>query len=125
MKAIDLFAGAGGFSKGAAQAGCSVVWAANHWQAAVDILSANHPGTAHACQDLQQADWREVHSCEAIRSRHGRYGFDGPGLQASKSANKSSATARPNRFLMPSQNQSRASIANSQRNEEPNEQHIQ
>lgn len=60
MKAIDLFAGAGGFSTGAAQAGCSVVWAANHWQAAVDIHSANHPGTAHACQDLQQADWRDV-----------------------------------------------------------------
>ena len=60
MKAIDLFAGAGGFSTGAAMAGCNVVWAANHWQAAVDVHSANHPETAHACQDLHQADWTQV-----------------------------------------------------------------
>lgn len=37
MRAIDLFAGAGGFSTGAVMAGCKVVWAANHWAAAVDI----------------------------------------------------------------------------------------
>lgn len=60
MRAVDLFAGAGGFSTGAKQAGCTVVWAANHWRAAVDIHSANHPETAHACQDLHQADWRDV-----------------------------------------------------------------
>lgn len=60
MKAADLFAGAGGFSTGAKQAGCTVVWAANHWQAAVDVHAANHPETAHACQDLHQADWRDV-----------------------------------------------------------------
>jgi DNA (cytosine-5)-methyltransferase 1 len=60
MKAVDLFAGLGGFSEGAAQAGCRVVWAANHWRAAVDIHAANHPGTAHACQDLHQTDWRDV-----------------------------------------------------------------
>lgn len=60
MKAIDLFAGAGGFSTGAKMAGIEVVWAANHWQAAVDIHSQNHPGAQHACQDLQQANWMEV-----------------------------------------------------------------
>lgn len=60
MIAIDLFAGAGGFSTGARAAGCSVAWAANHWRAAVDTHAANHPGTAHACQDLQQADWTTV-----------------------------------------------------------------
>ena len=60
MKAIDLFAGLGGFSAGAELAGCSVVWAANHWRAAVDAHSANHPATEHACQDLQQADWTRV-----------------------------------------------------------------
>jgi DNA (cytosine-5)-methyltransferase 1 len=60
MKAIDLFAGMGGFSTGAKLAGVDVVWAANHWRAAVEIHAANHPGTVHACQDLQQADWREV-----------------------------------------------------------------
>ena len=60
MKAIDLFAGAGGFSTGAKMAGCNVVWAANHWQDAVNIHALNHPGAAHACQDLQQADWTQV-----------------------------------------------------------------
>lgn len=60
MRAVDLFAGAGGFSTGAVMAGCSVVWAANHWPAAVEIHARNHPGTAHACQDLQQADWTAV-----------------------------------------------------------------
>lgn len=60
MKAIDLFAGAGGFSTGAKMAGIDVVWAANHWPAAVAIHSRNHPGAEHACQDLHQANWQDV-----------------------------------------------------------------
>ena len=60
MKAIDLFAGAGGFSTGAQMAGVEVVWAANHWQEAVNIHAANHPGAQHICQDLHQADWSQV-----------------------------------------------------------------
>lgn len=58
--AVDLFAGAGGFSTGARMAGCEILWAANHWRAAVDIHRANHPDTVHACQDLQQQDWTQV-----------------------------------------------------------------
>lgn len=60
MDAIDLFAGAGGFSLGAQLAGVRVVWAANHWPLAVDTHLSNHPDTVHSCQDLQQADWRDV-----------------------------------------------------------------
>lgn len=60
MKAIDLFAGAGGFSTGAQMAGVNVVWAANHWPAAVEIHAANHPDAEHACQDLHQTNWRDV-----------------------------------------------------------------
>jgi len=60
MKAIDLFAGAGGFSTGATMAGLDVVWAANHWRDAVDTHAVNHPDTDHACQDLHQADWSKV-----------------------------------------------------------------
>lgn len=60
VRAIDLFAGAGGFSTGAAMAGCQVVWAANHWPAAVQVHANNHPDTQHVCQDLQQADWTQV-----------------------------------------------------------------
>lgn len=60
MNAIDLFAGAGGFSTGAEMAGCNVIWAANHWQSAVDVHAINHPNAQHACQDLHQANWADV-----------------------------------------------------------------
>ncbi len=60
MRAIDLFAGFGGMTEGATQAGARVVWAANHWALAVDVHAANHPDTAHACQDLRQADWSRL-----------------------------------------------------------------
>lgn len=60
MKAIDLFAGGGGFTAGAEMAGCEVIWAANHWPTAVAAHSANHPSVVHACQDLQQCDWTAV-----------------------------------------------------------------
>jgi DNA (cytosine-5)-methyltransferase 1 len=56
-KAVDLFAGWGGFTEGAEQAGVEVVYAANHWPLAVEAHAANHPRTHHVCQDLQQADW--------------------------------------------------------------------
>lgn len=60
MNCIDLFAGLGGFSTGATMAGCRVLWAANHWPTAVQWHTANHPDTEHACQDLQQADFRQA-----------------------------------------------------------------
>lgn len=60
MRTIDLFSGAGGFSTGAVMAGAEVVWAANHWQLAVDYHAKNHPLAAHVCQDLHQANWAEV-----------------------------------------------------------------
>ena len=59
MRAIDLFAGSGLFSRGAEQAGLQVVWAANHWRVACDTYTRNHP-TAAKCQDLHQADWTQV-----------------------------------------------------------------
>lgn len=57
MTAIDLFAGLGGLTDGAEQAGVRVVWFANHWKPAVDIHSANHPRAEARCQDLHQADF--------------------------------------------------------------------
>lgn len=58
--AIDLFAGAGGFTEGAEQAGLRVLWAANHWPLAVQYHRLNHPSASHATQDLQQADFRDA-----------------------------------------------------------------
>ncbi len=57
MKAVDLFSGFGGSSCGAQMAGVEVVYAANHWQVAVHVHSANHPEAQHECQDLRQADF--------------------------------------------------------------------
>jgi len=57
MRAIDLFSGAGGFTTGATLAGADVVWAANHWSAAVACHQANHPGVEHVEQDLAEMDW--------------------------------------------------------------------
>lgn len=66
MVAIDLFSGAGGFTEGATQAGVHVIWAANHWQIAVDVHFSNHPLTTHSCQDLQQANFYDVPKCDLI-----------------------------------------------------------
>jgi DNA (cytosine-5)-methyltransferase 1 len=60
MRAIDLFAGWGGMTEGATQAGVNVVWAADYWALAVETHAANHPATEHVCQDLRQADWTAV-----------------------------------------------------------------
>lgn len=60
LRGIDLFSGGGGFTTGAKAAGINMVWAANHWGLAVDIHEKNHPEVKHACQDVEQADWRMV-----------------------------------------------------------------
>lgn len=61
-----MFAGAGGFSTGAVAAGLDVVWAANHWPLAVEVHKRQHPKAAHACQDLQQFDFRRVPDHEIL-----------------------------------------------------------
>ncbi len=60
MIAVDLFAGWGGFTEGAEQAGATVPYAANHWPLAGEAHAANHPGAQHECQDLRQADWSKL-----------------------------------------------------------------
>ena len=66
LTAIDLFAGAGGFTTGAEAAGVRVTWAANHWRSAVDVHAANHPHASHVCQDLHQADWSKVPAMDIV-----------------------------------------------------------
>lgn len=60
MRVVDLFAGWGGFSLGAEQAGCRLVFAANHWPLAVARHAAAFPEARHECQDLRQADWTSL-----------------------------------------------------------------
>lgn len=56
IKAVDVFAGAGGWTTGATQAGIHVLMAVNHWQRAVETHRLNHPETKHVCQDLNLLD---------------------------------------------------------------------
>lgn len=56
MNTADFFAGLGGFTTGAEQAGATPVFAANHWQIAIDWHEANHPNVEHVCQELGEMD---------------------------------------------------------------------
>lgn len=75
MRAIDMFAGLGGFSQGARQAGVNVIWAGNHWQDAVDVHKANHPDTHHECEDLHLTRWEEVPSHDLLMASWACQGF--------------------------------------------------
>lgn len=89
--AVDLFAGCGGFTEGAEAAGVRVLWAANHWRAAVDCHEANHPEVAHECEDLHKVDWSRVPKHDILLASpccqghaHAR-GKNGPQHDASRS----------------------------------------
>jgi len=75
LKVCDLFAGAGGFSTAAQMAGLEVVFAANHWPSAVAVHKLAHPGAEHACQDLQQFDWRDLPAHDIITASPSCQGF--------------------------------------------------
>ena len=64
--AVDLFAGAGGWTTGATQAGVQVLVAANHWATAVRSHRMNHPETLHLCQDLALLDPRTLPAHELL-----------------------------------------------------------
>lgn len=89
-RAVDLFAGWGGFTEGAERAGVDVVWAANHWPLAVEAHAANHPRAAHVCQDLRQADWRALPSYDLLLAAPACQGHS----QAAQPARKAGAQVR-------------------------------
>jgi len=66
MTAIDMFAGLGGNSEGAKQAGVHVLWAGNHWKVAKEYHERNHPEAVTVCQDMHQAAWDRVPSHDLL-----------------------------------------------------------
>lgn len=60
MLVADLFAGGSGFTSAAFDAGCNVIWAANHNPIAVEFSKLNHSSVHHVCQDLHQCNWADV-----------------------------------------------------------------
>ena len=97
----DFFAGLGGFSEGALQAGADVRYAANHNDLAVHYHERNHPEVRVVQQDLQQADMGDIGepqllvagpSCQGFSSASNpsRAGTGGNGwVDASKAARRS------------------------------------
>ena len=67
LRCLDIFAGLGGFSEGARQAGAHVVWAGNHWPAAVATHALNHVDTEHVCQNLSNDfNWGRAPAHDAL-----------------------------------------------------------
>jgi DNA (cytosine-5)-methyltransferase 1 len=59
LSVTDIFCGGGGSSTGmVAIPGVVVVWAANHWDLAVEAHNSNHPEADHAAVDLHEEDPR-------------------------------------------------------------------
>ena len=56
LEVYDFFAGAGGFSTGAALAGCRVAYACDSCPLALETHHRNHPKTEHQCLSLPSAE---------------------------------------------------------------------
>ena len=56
LEVYDLFAGAGGFTQGAYEAGCRVVFACDASEEAIDTHRRNHPSAQHWCCKLPRND---------------------------------------------------------------------
>lgn len=60
MKIIDGFAGLGGWTQGAKRAGCTPVYAFNHWDQACQYHFINNPEVEPVCQDAHIIPWDSV-----------------------------------------------------------------
>jgi DNA (cytosine-5)-methyltransferase 1 len=74
-RCIDYFAGAGGFTLGATDAGAEVVEAINHWPLAVKVHATNHPSVIHRCEDLTRFNPRRLSPVEGLVASSACQGF--------------------------------------------------
>lgn len=56
LEVFDLYCGCGGFSEGAAEAGCRVVFACDSYELPIETHRLNHPLAEHWCEELPRAD---------------------------------------------------------------------
>ena len=112
----DFFAGLGGFTLGALEAGAQPVFAANHWAEAVYWHEKNHPEIEHVCQELGEMDKRRIPDVELLVaspacqgfSPNGRPGRVRPNAAVRHQADRNTAwavisacdTKRPQRLLV-------------------------
>ncbi|TDU05229.1 DNA (cytosine-5)-methyltransferase 1 [Streptomyces sp. 846.5] len=61
-----LLCGAGGDSKGFANAGFDVAVGANHWDRAIETHAANFPDAEHLCVDLDHYDMRKLPKTDVL-----------------------------------------------------------
>lgn len=75
MNAVDLFAGAGGFTLGAERAGIKVLACGNHWRTALDIHQQNHPNVNHICANLLELDMGRLPAHDLLLASPACQGF--------------------------------------------------
>lgn len=91
MRAAEVFAGAGGGTKGMQRAGLEVVAALNHWPTAVAVHERNNPDVEHFTDDALTFDWRDLPahevghlSPECTHFTNARAGHSAEGRDASR-----------------------------------------
>lgn len=66
MTFVDFLCGAGGSAAGMSNAGWELVFAANHWQVAIDTHQANFPDVWHECVDVTTINLRKLPRANAL-----------------------------------------------------------
>lgn len=66
LRAVDLFAGYGGLTRGIEMAGFTTIMAANHNPHKVEVHEANHPHAEHWIADLVDPDSSDYHSARDL-----------------------------------------------------------
>lgn len=66
LTVTDLFAGAGGSTQGAEEAGATPVMAANHWPLAMETYGHNNPNVRLDCADISQVEPRRYPSTDIL-----------------------------------------------------------